>query len=255
MNEYQLFRVVYKKGSPHIKFYGISKCKQDELQDEPLVLNINDTNKTNVLLQSSYKSYTLTAEAYICNIPHPYIASTVKYPVYYLSFIYFKQFIKGRLFSIYIYFDITKESKDLLIKNPRNLISSRIQGNYYYTITLDEGLSNKFLNHKLNEIETNVLHQNLTNADTLNKQELFDQMAQTINSQFKAYEEMFKDKPINQENINFNYIINLMTDLAKMPIINELIVFIMNIREEERKQKYNTDIYNIENIKSPNKTV
>ena len=88
MQDYQLFRITNKKNTPHLKLYFTIKCKQEDLKDEPLYVNNQDQDKTNVLIVKTYKSYNLVCETYICNIPHPYILSTTKYPVYYVAYNY-----------------------------------------------------------------------------------------------------------------------------------------------------------------------
>lgn len=256
--EFQLFRVFSKKNTPHIKFVGVFKGTQNDLQDEPLIINMHELNKTNICYSADYKDYQIIGDAYICNIPHPYIVSNNKYPVYYLNFTYMKQFVKGKLFGVYVYFDIDKESKEKLIKHPQTMINTTISGKFSYKFIFDEStdsketktnttLLNKILNNKFSQIENDVLKKYFYSGISLHDIP-YSSVKSEIDTLFDEYKKTFDAVNIDISDLSINYIINLFKNICNLSIIPDLISFIISVREEERKLKYKNDIFSIENL-------
>src|SRR3989344_341899 len=239
-----VFRIINKKDITKCMSVGVFKEEPNvKLNDEPFHIN----NNNNIVHSYEYKKYTINAGTFLCNISDTYIQQHNKIPTHYLTYFYNNKFVNGYLFSMFIYFEMTKETIDRLQKNPKEYINSQVNGKYTFEFAFDENVLENFITYKQEEYEKNIMLKYISEFEN----PLFDQQQLINKIKLEVYNELNKYllffKPINITTpIYKKKIFDLFKSKYNNNIIYEILHFTIALREQERIKKFNNnDVYDI----------
>ena len=92
----------------------------------------NEKYGNDVLYIMNYNKYEIIGKISKCNVPIEYIQKNLDIPMYFLDIIYNKTFVTGSLMSVYIYFTLDEELKNMIIQNQTT------KGSYNFEISINE---------------------------------------------------------------------------------------------------------------------
>lgn len=254
-NAVPVFRLKTSYGSNTVttKIIGVTGNEQDlkseRMEFETDTKSINELGK-NALFIEKYKGYTIKAQAYISNIGGTYLVTQPKLPIMYMSILYERKFLSGCIFSIFVFFEISDESKKELT-DPQKYINHPITGKFSIEIIRDDNF-NDLLNTKFKEhLEEKIMacysdrFMEIQNNNINNNTEMTNLMEEIQNKsleEFNTYTKLL-DTVYLEHFTNKTKLIKYMTNFAKNEKILELVRFGIDQREEERKTKNDVELF------------
>lgn len=171
----------------------------DELLDQQLVINYKE--------HKNVSSYPINEEVYIkyfkCNNTSFFIMQNTKLPIYSSSIYYQKKFITGYLMSIFIYFVIKNDIKN--IKSFDQLLNTELEGEYVIEVIVDD---KTILTEKLETIGNNdEVFNYIMNLVENNKNIIDEEMNKRDNERKTKYGE-FINYSVNKPVFNYNDLVN-----------------------------------------------
>lgn len=233
------------------KYIGCVK-KEENIYDEPMELT-NENGKSEVVYKDlgTYGSYYITAKTFICSIIGSYLIKSVKLPTYFMSLFYDKKFVSGYLFVIYLYFTIDSCHTEEL-KNPSNYVNKNIKGKLTLELVSDEDFLTNFLKKRETELEREYMIEYIDQFERSNHNEkitIMNEIKQKVQNKLNMYSNLFE--PIEIVFIGKKSIIKKMYEIYENPLMNDLIKFGLEMRENERLKKSGHG----ETYKVPNKII
>lgn len=219
--------------------------------------NFKYINDTTIDLKT-IRNYWITAKLCKCNIPNSYLTSKNEYPIYYLTLLYQSNLLGGALFNIFLKFvsntDIKENIKHMektkdMKKISKMINTYKIQMTGSYKIYIDEDINQEefYLFMKENVKKTMIKNKvnDLKTATDEEKKNIFNEIEKNIEIEMEKAKEYFKEKEIKNEMTEKQMLLELI-NYIKNPTTEQLILYILNEREKEKKEKYpnfyNSDI-------------
>jgi hypothetical protein len=212
--------------------------KEERIFDDQLEVETTDAIKekvgNNTLLLNIVNKHIIVGKYCLCNIPGGYLINNQKLPIYYLSILYTKPLITGCLFNIFVYFEMDDESKNRL-DNPQKYYKAFIDGKYTtQCVPTDDDFLIKLkpLVERDVMIEYKDKFDNIKNDDE--QDNIMEEIINKIQNKMAIYEGYFNsreyDDKIPTQKSAFNNLKNICDD----PIMDELIIYGLTIRENDR---------------------
>lgn len=212
--------------------------KSQELYDEQMELSDqNGVPKSVIYDMGNYNNYNIICIGKICNIVGNYLAKHKKLPIYYLSMLYEKTFIKGFLFSIFLSFTIDNTTMKVLT-SLNKYVNKPLTGKYTLELIADDDFLDKFITYKRNKLESDVMGKYIDqfeSADDDDKNKLMEKIDTEINDILNTYKKLFE--PIDVTVVSKKIILEKMKQMYMNPLISELIYFLLDLRNRERIEK------------------
>jgi hypothetical protein len=127
-----------------IKFLGNSAIDEKLTKNVPVEFKADYETVSkygeNTIYFGKHGDYEVKGKIYFCNISDDYILKNDKYPLFYLSIIYEKQFVSGFLFAVFINF-----KPDEKITNIKEVINSDLHGKFTVEFSDVDGFTTKIL--------------------------------------------------------------------------------------------------------------
>lgn len=249
-NNVPVFRInALTKEYAQCKIVGSIEPK-DKIYDEAL-----DINDKNIHVLYDIDSYGVAVMAKRCNIVADYLLQNDKLPIYYTTIIYDKTLVSGYLLTIYLYFTISKETKEQL-DQPKKYVNKRMTGTYTLEVVGDEGLLGNIIEIKRPEIKEQLFEKYMNEFDNCTNEEdktkLFNKIDVEEENELDKYRKIFEPKTVYESPYK-NRIINKMMDIINTDIFKDIIKTSLKIREKERIERLSpeNDLF----IKKPKKTI
>jgi hypothetical protein len=211
--------------------------------DDPVELSEEEISGFKVvdkqtIIIGSIDKYSIFAKVCSCNISADVLLERKKYPIYYISFLYANQFVRGYLLNIYLNFTLTDECKASLIKPPQ-YINKRMYGKYTIEVDDEDKLMNGFLEIVEKTLLNKKFNENNNKFDLLSEddQQLFvKNIMDDVSEELKVYAQIYEPHVIT-ENFNKTTIIKQLTNYCTHPALNYVLTCALRHREQERKDK------------------
>jgi hypothetical protein len=129
MSKHAVFTIKPKKKTNYIKIKYVGTIENEKIADD-LVKCMFD-NKDNEFIFPIMDN--IVAQFYHCNISDIFLLQTKTLPVMYASVLYQNKFLTSLLFNIFISFTIKTN-----VKSDKELINSTLEGEYEFSIKLDD---------------------------------------------------------------------------------------------------------------------
>lgn len=206
-----------------------SKLKDTDMELDTDMVMIKKYGK-NVFHVTDIDKYVVIGKMYSCNINGGYMLESDRFPIFYMSIVYEKQFVTGFLFSIFVYFKLDEECRKKL-DTPRKYMEGSLDGKYYVEILADENFIKKI---KV-RIEDNIITQLITQNPDKSLEEFVDTVAEQVENKIKSYEDILKPTVLNRYP-NKNLIIDkYMKGVCRNKNFLEMIDLGVKIRDDERR--------------------
>jgi hypothetical protein len=245
---------------------GLCGLEEGKICDDILEIETTPEMRANIgantILFGVLNGYSILGKYCVCNITGNHLVRNNKLPVYYLSVMYHKRFVTGCLFNVYLYFTINDESKRML-DTPAKYIKAMIGGTYSIEVEpVDENFIEKIEPMIKDSIFTKFMKDfNECENDDEKQESIMKQISQELKTKTDAFNDFFKP-------ITFNVfpskkvVFEKMKELCDKPIIKELSIYGLCLREKERIEEkcpdqsfeMPTNVINLKEIKAnPNK--
>jgi hypothetical protein len=243
-------KTTYGSNSVKTKIIGVTGNEEDirskKMEFQTDDVSINKFGK-NVLYIDSYKGYNIKAQAYISNIGGTYLVTQPKWPVMYMSLLYERKFVSGCIFSIFVFFEMSEESKKEL-SDLKKYVNNNIYGKFSIEIIRDDKFDDLLNNNFKEKLEEKIMASysdkftELSNNDPSKLESLMEEIQNKITEELNTYKQLL-DTVYLEFFTNKTKIIKYMTNLCKNKKILELIRFGINEREEERRTKNDVELF------------
>jgi hypothetical protein len=210
----------------------------DELLEFETSKEVQAAFGKNVDLVSKVKNYNITTNVFKNNILGNYLVKNDFLPVFSISFMYEKTLVTGFLFDIFIGFQIDEESKNLL-KDYTKCVNARLNGKFILKIYCDEEVIDNF-DLILSTIDDSVIQepQILQKMESMSEEDFMKYLDEEITRR-KTYLTNLKNGIELPELRNMTKTIDMLRNIYKNNDLTNLIQYALEVREDERRKKYN----------------
>ncbi len=254
-NTQPVFRLkpIFRSDTCEVKLVGYMDPDQklgDELLEFETPKEVEAAFGKNVDLVSKVKHYNITTSIYKNNILGNYLVKNDFLPVYSISFMYAKTLVSGFLFDIFIGFQLDEESKNLL-KDYSKCVNARLHGKFILKLYCDEEVSEDF-DLILSTIDDSVIQEPevLAKMETMSDDDFMKYLDEEITRR-KTYLINLKNGIEIPELHSVTKTINMLRNVYKNNDLTNLIHYALEVREDERRKKYNA----VEEYKIPEKVL
>lgn len=230
----------------HARCGFVDAIGEDERTADELI-DIPDNNLTTI------GEYTLNIVAKRCNVVSTYILNNSKIPVYALTVAYSKSFIVGQLFTLYIFFDMEKESREKLIKS-QVIKNQLVKGKYTIELFSEDGLLTSVLERRKKELVDEILLEYIQtqNENEVNMESFMESIDSKIETKLDQYRDLYKPIEFTEDDsISQNRMLNRLTKMFQTNIYKEYMKACLDIQDEKRREKYGVN----DNMKPPKKVI
>lgn len=224
-----------------------NRIQDDELEidNSNLSLNLKETLGKYTTLVAQAGQYYIINKFLSCNIAPSFLVNNDSIPIYYISYIYTKQFVTGCIMNTFLYFK-KNESEKLRLNDPKkyydvtNKSKSYIDGTFkIVNVPVDE----KFLETIKNVIQIDVLtkyNDKLSkyevNSEDSEYVELMNIVTQEINNEYNEIKEFFE----KEHEIDFfpskRKIYNKLKNVCDNDTFSKIVSYVLLIRDMERRK-------------------
>ena len=238
-----IFRLkpIYRTNACEVKLVGYiddNHKLDDELLEFKTPREVEAAFGKNIDLVSKVKNYNITASIYKNNILGNYILKNDFLPIYSISFMYEKTLVSGFLFDIFIGFQLDEDSKNLL-KDRTKYMNARLNGKFLLKIYCDDEVIENF-DLILSTIDDQVIQDKdvLENMNSMSEEDFMQYLDKEI-SRRKEYLINLKNGIEIPELSGLNKTINMLRNIYKNNNLTNIIQYALEVREEDRRKKYN----------------
>lgn len=254
-NTQPVFRLkpIFRSDTCEVKLVGYMDPDHklgDELLEFETPKEVEAAFGKNVDLVSKIKNYNITTNIYKNNILGNYLVKNDFLPVYSISFMYAKTMVSGFLFDIFIGFQLDEESKNLL-KDYSKCVNARLHGKFILKLYCDDEVTEHF-DLILSTIDDKVIQEPevLAKMETMSEEEFMKYLDEEI-TQRKTYLTNLKNGIEIPELHSVTKTINMLRNVYKNNDLTNIIHYALEVREDERRKKYNA----VEEYKIPEKVL
>jgi len=218
------------------KYLGNVKM-EEKIYDEPLEVNeIGNGNGEgkNIIANGAFGSYEIVAKACMCNIVGNYLLKNTKLPIYYVTVLYDKKFVSGYLFTLFLYFTMSDETKKEL-NHPRKYLNKSMRGKFTLELVSDDDFLSKLVKDKTVDIEKEIMEKYIEKFDGATDEEkanIMVQIGEDVTKKLDEYRDMFN--PVEITDLRKKSIIQKMRDICGGDNMGKLIRYGLEMREQER---------------------
>ncbi len=222
----------------------------DELLEFETPKEVEAAFGKNVDLVTKIKNYNITTNIYKNNILGNYLVKNDFLPVYSISFMYAKTMVSGFLFDVFIGFQLDEESKNLL-KDYTKCVNARLHGKFILKLYCDDEVTENF-DLILSTIDDKVIQEPevLAKMETMSEEEFMKYLDEEITRR-KTYLINLKNGIEIPELHSLTKTINMLRNVYKNNDFSNIIHYALEVREDERRKKYNA----VEEYKIPEKVL
>jgi hypothetical protein len=261
-NTEPVFRLkpVFRSNVCEVKLVGYMDSEHklgDEVMEFQTSPDIESVYGKNVDFIESVKNYNITAGIYKNNIIGNYLISHTFLPVYSISFAYTKTLVSGFLFDIFIGFELDEESKKLA-EEPRKCTNARLYGKFVLKLFCDDELIENF-DSILDSIDDKLIQEPevLSKMESMSEDEFIAYLDTELTKR-KQYLTDLKNGIEITELASLGKTIDMLRNVYTKNSLNALYYAALNIREDERRKKYNaaesfnipTKVLNIKDVEN-----
>jgi hypothetical protein len=263
-----VFRLLIKPGSEYanLKIHG-TIYRDNELKDEVMDFETDkqmiEEHGKDIYFIKKYLGYRVIGKAFLCNISSGYLLNTNKFPIFYMSIVYDKQFVTGFAFHIYAYYKLDAETIKKLNNDPKKYLNTTFKGTLSLEIIRDEDFIEKFVEfqkpkimeklieeYAIEHVNEEITEQCMSNINELCKKKL-DEYINLFNPiKLEGY--------LNKRQIIYKYIFPILNNPLIIDMVDAYIQMKENERKKERQGVYDFTIpkriFNLAELqKNPNK--
>jgi hypothetical protein len=249
-NTEPVFRLkpVYQNNVCEVKLVGYMDPEQrlgDEVIEIDTTENVQQLHGKYVDFLYNIDGYDITACIYKNNIVGNYLLKNNFLPVYSISIAYKKTLVDGYLFDIFIGFELDRQSM-ILLQDPKKCHNARLYGEFKLKLYCDTEVSQNF-GKVLQLVEKNIVEepQILEKLNSMNEEEFSTFLFDETEKRKTFLKELLDGKvlePLTSLTKNTAFLRNIYKNNDIKPIIKVA----LDIRQEERRKKYNAiDKYEI----------
>ncbi len=232
-------------------------CEDEEAKvgDDPMEFDtssqeIEQVGKNTLLVDVAFGTYQVTAKMFVCNIQNKYITSlTEKYPIYYMTYLYDKKFVSGKIVNYCLYFNLDEQSKQVMM-DLKTCIGKTLTGYITLEFVDDEDTIKKYLGFvKTNKEEQLLKELMIAKLDTqdigtkvLGENEMIEiveEMQVIMHKFMEPYNNFFKPIKLDNFMTRSHVVENYCKSQVKSDMIKNYIKFVLEDREKERMKQYN----------------
>lgn len=235
-----VFRIkpINKSNTGIVKFVGYVN-ENEKLGDEEVELGKTLTKDPEIWGKESIEicnidGYQVMGRLYRSNLIGNYVVSGSRYPVIYLSVLYYKNIVSGSLLQYYISLDISPETKKEITK-PVQYVNKVIDGTYVEHIDCDKEFIDEWRNMTLTKVENDIIKKHSKKGDESNEEEL-DVIFEEIENEMKEYDNIMSEKKLPRYE-NFETMKNKLIDLTSNERFLELIKVALRCRVIQRRNE------------------
>lgn len=218
---------------------------EERLCDDQLEIetpeNIKEQIGNNTLLLGQVNSYVIVGKFCACNIPGDYLVNNNKIPVYYLSIIYNRQFITGCLFNIFIYFEISEDTKKKL-NEPKKYYKAYMDGKFTVQFVPSD---DNFIDKIKDLVERDVLlkYQKVIDSSSNDdeKDAIMDKVIEEIMYEMKEYKKFLEPQDFGDRVPTQKASFNRLNSFCDSVVFKKLLSYGLIFREEERIKSRDID--------------
>ncbi len=251
---------VYDQNVCEVKLVGYKDPSQklgDEVIDIDTPEQVQLLHGKNVDLIANIDNYNITGCIYKNNIIGDYIFKNDFLPVYSISIAYSKTLVDGFLFDIFIGFQLSEESKKIL-EDPKKVPNARVYGEFILKLYCDDEVIENF--DKILELVENATVSDpeiLSKMDKMSEDEFMDYIGSEVERRKSFFTEL-KDGKHLPALTSVNKTATFLRNIYKTNNLNPLFKVALDIRQEERRKKYNavekydipTKVLNIKDVEN-----
>jgi hypothetical protein len=244
---------IFRSNTCEVKLVGymdIDHKLGDELLEFETPKEVEAAFGKNVDLVNKVKNYNITTSIYKNNILGTYLVKHDFLPLYSISFMYEKTMVSGFLFDIFIGFQLDDESKNIL-KNYTKCVNARLHGKFILKLYCDDEVYENF-DLILSTIDDKVIQEPevLERMENMNEEDFIKYLDEEITRR-KTYLTNLKNGIELPELYSVTKTINMLRNVYKQNDLTNIIHYALEIREDERRKKYNA----VEEYKIPEKVL
>jgi hypothetical protein len=223
----------------------------DQVGDDPMDFDttaeeVEKVGKNSLHVDVSFGSYQVSTKMFVCNIQNQYITSlTDKYPIYYMTYLFDRKFVSGKIVNFCLYFNLDDESKETM-KDLKTCVGKTLSGYITLEFTDDDGLIQKYLKFiktkKEEEMMKEMMVAKLETRDTLGETEMIniiEEMQHKLFDYLRPYDDFFKPIKFDQFVTRSNIVEKYCKVQVNDDIMKDFIKYVLEIRERERAKQYN----------------
>jgi hypothetical protein len=239
---------IYQNNVCEVKLVGYMDPTQklgDEVIDIDTTEDVKNLHGKNVDFVCNIDGYNITACIYKNNIIGNYLLKNDFLPVYSISIAYSKTLVDGFLFDIFIGFQLNEESKKIL-KDPKKCYNARLYGEFKLKLYCDEEVIENF-EKVLNLVEEKIVQESkvLDKMNTMNEDDFTVFLIKSIEER-KTFLNELKDGKILEPLTSVSKTSQFLRNIYKDNDLTPLFKVALDVRQEERRKKYNAiDKYEI----------
>lgn len=184
------------------------------------------------------KNYNITAGIYKNNILGNYLISHTFLPVYSISFAYTKTLVSGFLFDIFIGFELDEESKKIT-NEPKKCTNARLYGKFILKLFCDDELIENF-DSVLESIDNNIIEEPevLNKMESMSEEEFINYLDMELTRRKQFLTDLKNGIEINELS-SVGKTIEMLRNVYNKNSLTPLYYSALNLREDERRKKYN----------------
>jgi len=251
---------LYQNNTCELKLVGY-KDPQQKLGDEVIDIDTPEDMKLlhgkNVDLIAHIDGYNITGCIYKNNILGDYVLKNDFLPVYSISIAYTKTLVDGFLFDIFIGFQLSEESKKLL-EDPKKVPNARLYGEFKLKLYCDDEVIEHY-DKVLDLVEDMTISDTevLKHMETMDEDNFTNFLSDEIEKRKQIFIEL-KDGKVLPPLTSVNKTASYLRNIYKSNNLNPLFKVALDMRQEERRKKYNaiekydipTKVLNIKDVEN-----
>jgi hypothetical protein len=232
---------IYRTNTCEVKLVGYMDDNHkldDELLEFETSKEVQAAFGKNVDLVSKVKNYNITTNIFKNNILGNYLVKNDFLPIFSISFMYEKTLVTGFLFDIFIGFQLDEESKNIL-KDYSKCVNARLNGKFVLKLYCDEEVIDNY-DLILSTIDDTVIQKPeiLQKMNDMSEEDFMIYLDGEI-TQRKTYLTNLKNGIELPELRNMTKTIDMLRNVYKNNDLNNVIQYALEVREDERRKKYN----------------